>query len=84
MLKFHVSLIYPADEPTTASIYNYGLSLLLVESGLDDTGTILISCDEKSAYFEVAPIGTTVKITHDTNPFDLPGVKPALEVVLME
>lgn len=61
-LGFRVEVIFPAEQPTTASLSGYGLRLRLVP-GHGDPGTIRLACEGLDASADrmlVAPNGTRV------------------------
>ncbi len=78
-LGFRVETIFPAEEPTVASLSGHGLRLRL-QPGSGDPGHIRLGCDDPGPAGErriCAPNGTVVELVPTDPPLDLPDLVPS-------
>ncbi len=77
-LGFRVETIFPAEDPSVASLSGYGLRLRLAP-GQGDPGLIRLACDisgEHAGQRLTAPNGTLIELIDADPPFDLPDLAP--------
>jgi quercetin dioxygenase-like cupin family protein len=77
-LGFRVEVIFPAEEPSTASLSGYGLRLRLAP-GEGDPGTLRLACDGLDPSTDrvlVAPNGTRVELVDADPALDMPPLVP--------
>lgn len=77
-LGFRVEVIFPAEEPRTASLSGYGLRLRLAP-GHGDPGTIRLACeglDVSADRMLVAPNGTQVELVDADPALAMPPLRP--------
>ena len=77
-LGFRIDVIFPAEEPTTASLSGHGLRLRLAP-GDGDPGVIRLACADPDAFDErtlTAPNGTRIELVEIDPPIVSPAFQP--------
>jgi quercetin dioxygenase-like cupin family protein len=77
VLGFRIETIFPAEDPTTASLSGHGLRVRLSPEGVD-TGTIRLTCETPpSESMLAAPNGTRIELVAREAPAIVPPLAPA-------
>jgi uncharacterized protein YjlB len=81
-LGFRIEIIFPAEEPTTASLSGYGLRLRLAPGG-GDPGLLRLPCESLPPDGErvlTAPNGTRIELVAEDPPLEVPPLAPVFVI----
>jgi len=80
-LGFHVDAIFPADNPTTAMVSGYGVSLRLVQGAMEGATDLYLLCDDPAAAGTTAltaPSGLRIHLVAADPPMRQPATQQRL------